>query len=104
VIKITTRKRRVKKSRDIGTLAAFGLGVASSVAADALYDRYKKKQRPMSPLVREWLALLETMHASRKGSKAYEEADRDAEALWKVMTPRERRDAVEWSYALMGEP
>lgn len=30
------------RGRDLGTVAAFGLGVASSIVADVIYDRYKE--------------------------------------------------------------
>lgn len=92
-------------ARDLSAAGAFALGVASSIAGDAIYHRYVHKERDvmrtkrrvqLTKLARQLICAMAERDTHKEGSRGFTEADDMVWRIWDKMSESDHKKAAGW--------
>lgn len=92
-------------ARDLSAAGAFALGVASSIAGDAIYHRYVHKERDvmrtkrrvqLTKLARQLICAMAERDTHKEGSRGFTEADDMVWSIWDKMSESDHKKAAGW--------
>lgn len=97
--------RPQRAARDLGAAGAFALGVASSIAGDAIYHRYVHKERDamrtkrrvqLTKLARQLICAMAERDTHKEGTRAFTEADDMVWRIWDKMSDADHKKVAHW--------